>query len=271
MFQIIDAECTSYVPIEIFNCPNAVNVLIEYPLSFMHLHEKIISSLYFYFRLDIDEVNLLKAWKSVKQCENVFKNPKIAGIRLLQQDPYGALISFICSQNNSILRIKKMVTVICQLFGKKVDYKGANSEHIVVHSFPSPKDMCVPELVNILISNKFGYRSKYIANAVQFCIDYDLFSRGDFFDFFGPSFSTNLQKIKGVGIKVADCVSLMAFNCTWIVPVDTHMNRWYYRMRLLNSSSIKKQHSVSVIQNYFKSLFGEYAGWAHLVTIYNHF
>lgn len=137
------------------------------------------------------------------------------GIRILRQDPWEAICSFIISQNNNIPRIKGIIKRFCELFGEELP-SGA-------HCFPKAELIAAlsPEDLGPIRS---GFRAKYIIAAAQMI-------SGD--EEFIPSIFSlpieearrRLQTIKGIGPKVADCALLYGFHRTDCFPVDVWMKR----------------------------------------------
>lgn len=184
---------------------------------------------------------------------------KSYGIRILKQDPWEALCSFIISQNNNIPRIKSLIGALCFACGDECDIRGME-EHIAdVHalgggalfSFPSPA--AVAELgVEGLRELKVGFRAKYINDAV--CRILSGQTRLDeIYRLTTAEATAELCRICGVGPKVASCALLFGHAKLDAFPVDV----W-----------IKK-----VIAKYFDEGFspeslGEYAGVAQQYLFY---
>ena len=135
------------------------------------------------------------------------------GIRVLRQDPWETLISFIISQRKSIPAISKAVEMLCCQYGHKIA-----GQAVSCYSFPTVQDMGnVSE--SDLRSCGLGYRAKYVIDAVkkvgtrQVRLD-DLSGMTD------QELIAALETIDGVGKKVANCVALFAYGRTACVPVD---------------------------------------------------
>ncbi|MBR2024714.1 MAG: DNA-3-methyladenine glycosylase 2 family protein [Clostridia bacterium] len=141
------------------------------------------------------------------------------GIRILKQDKWEALCSFIISQNNNIPRIKKIITALCEKYGQCVDFLG--KKH---YSFPSA-DTLLQAGVEEIFNLKTGFRAKYIIDACEKIvngeIDLDAIYNEENFD----TCVDNLCKIKGVGLKVASCALLFGFNKTQAFPIDVWIKR----------------------------------------------
>lgn len=142
-----------------------------------------------------------------------------AGIRILHQELWEMIISFIISQQNNIKRIRKCVHLLCERYGEKKTAQNG----IIYYEFPTPYVLSRASIEDLYACN-LGYRSRYIyetANAVLhkeidleglFALDYEAANR-------------ELLKLCGVGKKVADCICLFALHKTQAFPKDTHINK----------------------------------------------
>lgn len=137
------------------------------------------------------------------------------GIRILRQEPFETLISFIISQNNNIPRISLIIGRLCENFGERlgeVDYTFPTAERL--------RNVTVEELAPL----KAGFRARYIVDAVQKVNSGEIdFSEIDALPL-EPA-RKKLKSIVGVGNKVADCVLLFAFHKTDAFPKDVWVKR----------------------------------------------
>ena len=140
------------------------------------------------------------------------------GIRILRQEPWEALCSFIISQCNNIPRIKGIVERLCVCFGDVVSFEGRE-----YHSFPSAEriaDLSIEDLKPL----RSGYRAEYILNAAKEIssgsIDLDCLACADW-----VSAEKALLSMKGIGKKVADCVLLFGLHHMEAFPVDVWIRR----------------------------------------------
>lgn len=137
------------------------------------------------------------------------------GIRILKQDPWEALCSFIISQNNNIPRIKGIITRLCESFGRELKNG--------VYGFPSAEEVSRHTVEDLAVLRS-GFRAKYILDAAQKVasneIDLDIVK-------IMPTAQARaeLMKIKGVGPKVADCTMLYGMGKTDCFPLDVWMKR----------------------------------------------
>ncbi|MBQ4128213.1 MAG: DNA glycosylase [Ruminococcus sp.] len=137
------------------------------------------------------------------------------GIRILNQEPFEALITFIISQNNNISRIKGIVERLCENFGEKID-----DTHF---AFPTPERLASLS-VDDLAPIRAGFRHRYIIDAAKRVqrkeIDLESLRIKDYADA-----QKELMKITGVGVKVADCVLLYGLHRLESFPLDVWMKR----------------------------------------------
>ena len=137
------------------------------------------------------------------------------GIRILKQDPWEALCSFIISQNNNIPRIKGIVERLCENFGDKI------SEGI--YSFPTAEKIAALSLDDLAVLRS-GFRAKYILDAAK------KVSSGEILLDELKSMPIDLAraelvKIYGVGEKVADCTLLFGLSHIEAFPKDVWIKR----------------------------------------------
>ena len=141
------------------------------------------------------------------------------GIRILRQDLWEMIISFIISQQNNIKRIRKCIGLLCQNYGvKKTAEQGT-----VYYDFPSPKILAQVTLEELYACN-LGYRSRYIKETALSVLNGEVdLERIKTLPY--RAAKEELMKLCGVGTKVADCICLFALHQTDAFPVDTHINR----------------------------------------------
>ncbi|MDD3570314.1 MAG: DNA glycosylase [Lachnospiraceae bacterium] len=173
------------------------------------------------------------------------------GIRIINQDFFQCLISFIISQNNRIPMIKKVVSNLSKKYGEYI--KTVEGEDYF--SFPTPEKLYGIS-GNELMECKTGFRGKYIADAVTKYVDGTL-NHKNFNNLTTKEVQALLMGIHGVGPKVADCVMLFSLKRSDAFPADVWVKRimsyFYFDQK---DTPIKDIHSFA----YEK--FGEYSGFA---------
>ncbi len=150
-----------------------------------------------------------------------------SGIRIINNDAYEIIISFIISANNNIKRIKNSIEYLCQHFGK---HMGS------YYAFPT-----LNELKKVTIQQfkqaGLGYRAEQMYMTVQRLADVDIENlkseeKDQQFKF--------LLSLKGVGEKVANCIMLFGLGVKDVFPVDTWINKVYNDLTHTNTTDRKK-------------------------------
>ncbi|MCQ2551397.1 MAG: 8-oxoguanine DNA glycosylase [Clostridia bacterium] len=157
------------------------------------------------------------------------------GIRILNQDSWETLISFIVSQNNNISRIKGCIEKMCQLCGEKIE--GG-------YAFPTPEKLMNCDLTSV----RLGYREKYILDTARRVHEEGFVDR------------ENIEKYLGVGPKVANCINLFGLRKYDSFPIDTWMEKI---MASLYGLKTKKQMAAFAADH-----FGSYGGYAQQYLFY---
>lgn len=137
------------------------------------------------------------------------------GIRVLRQDPWEALCSFILSQNNNIPRIKGLVDRLCACFGEQLGE--------ALYAFPGPERLAALSLED-LSPVRAGFRAKYILDAARRVAGGELNLEALRIST-AEEASAALRTIHGVGPKVADCALLYGLGKVEAVPADVWIKR----------------------------------------------
>ena len=170
-----------------------------------------------------------------------------AGIRILRQEPWEALCSFIISQCNNIPRIKGIIEKLCDMFGDPVPFEGG-----LRRAFPSAERLA-PLTEADLEPLRCGYRAEYIINAARAVADGSL----NLEELSLADSGTALQRLKelsGVGDKVASCVVLFGLGMIDAFPRDVWIKR-----------AVAEQYGA----DFDESVFGGLAGLAQQYMFYH--
>ncbi len=177
------------------------------------------------------------------------------GIRILNQEIFECLISFIISTQNTIPRIKKIVAKLSEMYGKKLTFEGKT-----YYAFPHLSDLA-DICENDLTPLKAGYRASYIVDAVKKLNGGEVsIDKLKFMNYHEAK--KELMKIKGVGPKVADCVLLFSCEKKESFPIDVWVKR------TMQTLYLGKDASQSSITNFANEYFGTYAGVAQQYLFY---
>lgn len=181
--------------------------------------------------LDIERDYDAVATDILSRCENTALAEAIdygRGIRILSQDPFECIISFIISQNNNIPRIKKIIEALSAKCGNPVEM----SQELKKHSSGASSLCSFPDAealralgVEGLFELKTGFRAKYIYDAVSRTLDGSLSIEEILLESDIERAIDMLCEVKGIGRKVASCALLFGFGRYNAFPVDVWMKR----------------------------------------------
>lgn len=177
------------------------------------------------------------------------------GIRILNQDEWETLISFIISANNRIPMIKRSVSRICERWGKPLSYNDRT-----YYTFPEIEKLAgagIDELEQCGV----GFRAKYIKETALMVQNGDV----NLYELKNAGYDkarAELIKLAGVGPKVADCVLLFSMDYSEAFPVDVWVKRIMQQFYLAPDVSLAK------IEKYGQSKFGKLAGFAQQYLFY---
>lgn len=206
-----------------------------------------------YFDLDTDYGEIIKTLS----CDDVLREAVKYGwgIRILNQDPWETLISFIISANNGITRIKGIIEKLSYRFGKKITWK--DQEY---YCFPSVESLARAHKEE-LRGCGCGYRDTYIQGTARLImdgiIDLDALRNLDYKDA-----RDQLLQCPGVGPKVADCILLFSLKKPQAFPVDLWIRR------IIETLYLDDKGSINDIHKFAESRFGSLAGYAQQYLFY---
>jgi N-glycosylase/DNA lyase len=187
------------------------------------------------------------------------------GLRILRQDPWECLISYICATYKSIVVIRQMLLNLSEKFGEEMRFDGCG-----LYTFPTPAELA-KATVKELAGCGLGYRARYVSETAKAVY-------GDSFDFERlkrcdcETARAELLNFSGVGPKVADCVLLFSLEKLEAFPVDVWMRRVILRhyaehfprgfiKRISDEKSLSNS-GYARLNLFGRRYFGEYAGYA---------
>ena len=180
------------------------------------------------------------------------------GLRILEQDPFQCLISFIVSSNSNIQKIKTSLENISKKFGDKTEFE--NQEFFL---FPEPKKLA-NATINQIKNCGVGYRARFIKEAakvtVEEKIDFEYLKKSNY-----QNAKEEICQIPGIGNKVADCILLFSLNKLESFPLDRWMIRIlekYFsdKFQLETKTITEKQYDI--LHEKIVNHFGPFAGYA---------
>ena len=201
-----------------------------------------------FFDLDSDYLNIKKELKNKHDfMQNVVDYGY--GIRILKQDLFETIISFIVSANNNIKRIKKILFNIREKFGDKKDG---------YYAFPTAKQLAKATEEDFKNMGA-GYRAKYLVETTKALQNIDL---NQLRDLSTQDLNKWLLSLMGIGQKVADCIMLFGFSKQDVFPVDTWVEKVY-------CTYFKEEHNRVKIRKELVNTFGNLSGYAQQYLFYS--
>ena len=214
------------------------------------------------FTVDCDDVELINDYFDLERDYSEIKStlsiadevltkavPQGYGIRLLKQNPWETLISFIISANNNIPRIKKIINSLCRNFGKEIKDGYYSFPDASVISRLSVEDLDVI---------KSGFRAKYIIDAAQ-KVDSGIVDINAVYNMDTNTAREYLKQIKGVGNKVADCILLFAYQKFDVFPKDVWIKKVLHDLYGIEENEF---------DTFVSEHFGDLAGFAQQYLFY---
>ncbi len=208
--------------------------------------ERVAAGVQWYFALDEDQAAIERelASKHPVLGEIIRKKP---GLRILRQDPWECLTSFILSVHNNIPAIERSIEALCEMLGNPAGFRRK--------TYPGPCAVanCGEEALGAV---RCGFRARYLTATAKKIVsgEVDLNGVGSLPT---PAARSELVKLPGVGRKVADCVLLFAYRRLEVFPVDVWVKRAMARLYPETTSMPPER-----VAEEGERRFGRYAGYA---------
>ncbi|HKZ94997.1 MAG TPA: DNA glycosylase [Candidatus Bathyarchaeia archaeon] len=216
-----------------------------------------------YFRLDdnLPEIYLrISKDGFVRQAVKGFR-----GLRLLRQEPWECLISYICATFKNIPAIKQMVYSLSKRFGTPIQFEG-----VEFYGFPECRALAEASLPDLRRCG-LGYRASYVRETAR-AIDRGKFDLESLRDLPYEFAKKKLMCLPGVGSKVADCVLLFSLDKLEAFPIDVWMKRIVleYYSQYFESAFVEKMRTreglsrgeYQAVYAFGREYFGEFVGYA---------
>jgi N-glycosylase/DNA lyase len=176
------------------------------------------------------------------------------GLRVLRQDPWECLASFILSSTKQIVQIRQIVSLLCERFGERLAPQPPISSD-GFYSFPSPEKIAAATEAE-LRACKMGFRAPNLLAAARQIAD-GKFDLEKIRELPLTGARAELMKLRGVGGKIADCVLLFAYGFDSAFPVDVWVERALQRLYFPRRRASEKR-----LRHFAATHFGPHAGYA---------
>lgn len=175
------------------------------------------------------------------------------GLRLLRQDPWECLASFICSSTKQIVQIRQIVALLSERWGLGVPVP---CDAVLSRAFPTARTIALAG-ESALRDCKLGFRAPYLLDAalrvVEGRLDLEALARME-----TPAAREALMEIHGVGRKIADCVLLFAYGRQDAFPIDVWVRRALSQLYFPSARRV----TTARLESFSESYFGPYSGYA---------
>lgn len=187
------------------------------------------------------------------------------GIRILRQDPWEMMVTFIISQQKTIPKIRELVEALCSSYGSVISDCPGLEPGETCRAFPTPDRLSEASLEDLL-AMKLGYRAKYIyrlcQDALSGALDLEMLPKLDY-----KEAMDYLTGFYGIGKKVANCVCLFGLHQISAFPVDTWiekilMNQYY------DPHKYSHMTRAGLYDQIVADAFGQYEGCAGVMQQY---
>ncbi len=182
------------------------------------------------------------------------------GIRILNQEPFEMVISFITSANNQIPRIKKSIELMSKHYGEKIK-TDENFSGLEYYSFPTSEGLSKARSEDLKEVCKVGFRGERIVETANIIAKGEL-DLNSIYNLTRDEGKELLMTLPGVGPKVSDCILLFAFNKDDAFPVDVWVKR------VMEHFYLKEDTNVKLIGSHGARIFGRLAGFAQQYLFY---
>lgn len=210
---------------------------------------------YHYFDLETDYEKIQETFNDDEVMKSAIEYGD--GIRILNQDPFETTISFIISANNRIPQIKKSIDLICKNYGEFIQVFNGKE----YFAFPTPERLSKVPVEEMREICRVGFRDARIVG-VSNLVHENKFDLEKFMEIPRDEIREKLTELPGIGPKIADCITLFAFNKKDSFPVDVWIKRV---MEALYFKEIVNKNKVGELG---REKFGEYAGVAQQYLFY---
>lgn len=217
-----------------------------------------------YFSLDVDTERIFPNGFSHRYPELWHQLRQFHGVRVMRQEPFETMVTFMCAQGIGMGLIRRQVSMIAERFGRKIAAQ-TDRGSVVAHAFPSPADLASADIEDLApcTNNNRIRAANIIVMADAFrsgAMDIDcLRSTACSLD----SLRNTLCEHRGIGMKIADCIALFGLGRFDAFPIDTHVKQYlweWFRIQAAQNGLTEKNYRN--MQSEARTILGnDFAGY----------
>jgi len=231
LWTILDTDSSYYASIiggVVIIIRQLSDIYVEVITSDCFINGRVINDfIYKYFSVDVDIKESLNDYFEYRYVGVWSILHRYFSLRVLRQEPYETLITFMCAQGIGMHLIRKQVSMISQTYGEKKSITLSGKE-IILHTFPTPERLSsVDPLVLSTCTNNNRIRATNIVLAAQAVVNGEI----DLKALANPAIPltelrNTLCQNRGIGYKIADCIALFGLGRFDAFPIDTHVKQY---------------------------------------------
>ena len=195
-----------------------------------------------YLDLNRDYVSIIDSIKGKDDLLDEYLDKSI-GLKIIRQDIIECIISYVISQNNSVRNIQNSLNLISEMYGEKVEFMGK-----CYYLFPT-----LDKLSKITLEDyrkcKVGFRDKYLFDIVKYLSDKS-FDIEKIKSLSSTDALKYLMSFKGIGMKVASCILLFAYQRFDVFPIDTWVKKFMLENYNINNEKDIRKYAVDNYKEY---------------------
>ncbi len=198
--------------------------------------------IYDYFDLNRD---YLKIEEEILKKDDKLKDALMfsRGLKMIHQEPFETIISYIISQNNRVPSIAKSLNMIAEKYGEKIEFD--NKEYYLFPNFDKLKDVSIEDYRTC----KVGFRDKYLYDIVQNINNGNL-DLNNIYNMNSEESLNYLMGFKGIGNKVASCILLFAYQKFDVYPIDTWVKKFMFEDYNIEGEKNIKEFTFNTYKDY---------------------
>ncbi len=203
-----------------------------------------------YLQVHINLNDIIKTFPKDEYLNTAIK--ECCGLRIVRQEPWECIASFLMSSSKQIVQIKQIISNLCYRFGKKIKMPTNYEQQ---YAFPEIETIAMAD-ESALRECKMGFRAAFLKNSAIFILK-NRINLADLSKLPLEDARNILMELPGVGAKIANCVLLFSLGFYSAFPVDVWVKKALQRFYFNNTPTKNRE-----LEDFASNYFGEYGGYA---------